>query len=185
MPENIPIECPEPVVLEAPPANRHFTHLPLLKAAAALTEGAILELGSGEGSTRALHEICANTGRKLLTVESDWKWYRKLCELRSDFHRFAFVRDWSEAPLLPPVGGRWGVVLVDLAPAPARRGAVARYQGAADIIIAHDTEPKHERLYGYSADLWDRFAYTLHDDRTDCHATALSDTLDVRQWSLK
>lgn len=185
MPENIPIEPASAVVLDPPPADRHFTHLPMLKAAAGLTEGTILELGSGEGSTRVLHEICANTGRKLLTVESDWGWYRKLSELRCEFHRFAFVRDWLEAPLLPPVGGRWGIVLVDQSPGPVRRAAVARYQGAADIIIAHDTEPEHHKLYGYSDDLWDRFAYVLHDERTECRTTALSDTVDVRQWSFK
>jgi hypothetical protein len=185
MPDSIPQPDAEPVVLDPPPADRHFTHLPLLKAAAACTNGAILELGSGEGSTRTLHEICANTGRWLFTVENDWNWYRKLSELRCDFHRFAFVRDWSEVPLLSTGGGRWGVVLVDLSPGPARRGVVARFQGAADIIIAHDTEPAHERLYSYSDDLWDRFAYVLHDERTECRATALSDTLDVRQWGFK
>jgi hypothetical protein len=185
MTENIPMESATVVTLDAAPAEGRYSHLPLLKAAAACSDGAILELGSGEGSTRVLHEICANTGRKLMTVESDWKWSRKLSELRSDFHRFAFVRDWAEAPLLPPMGTRWGVVLVDLAPAPARRAAVARFQGAADIVIAHDTEPAHERLYGYSADLWERFAYVLHDERTGCRTTALSDTVDVRHWSFK
>jgi hypothetical protein len=173
MTENIPTQPSPPVVLDPPPANRHFTHLPLLKAAAACTGGPVLELGSGDGSTRALHEICASTGRKLLTVENDWGWYKKLSDLRCEFHRFAFVRSWDEAPLLPPVGARWGIVLVDQSPGPARRAAVARY-----------TEPEHERLYDYTPDLWDRFAYVLHDERTKCRSTALSDVVDVSQWSL-
>jgi len=129
-----------------------------------------------------LNEICSSIERPLLTIENAWKWYKKLVELRSDFHRFAFVYNWDEAPLLPTVGERWGVVLVDLSPGPARRAAVGRFQGAADIVIAHDTEPKHNKLYGYSDDLWNRFRFTLHDERTNCRTTALSDRVDMSSW---
>jgi hypothetical protein len=182
--------APSPIVVDPPPEISRESHLPLLKAALQATEGPVLELGSGDGSTPFLHEACAEQDRYLLTVESDWKWYKKWREMVGEMHRLALVSDWSELPLMPPVGKRWAVALVDNAPPKSRRLNVCRLQGFAEIVIVHDTE--HEgptSIYGFTPDIWLRWRHIVHDNRgrkgkVPKRTTALSDRIDITQWAI-
>ena len=176
--------------IEKPPAVSRESHLPLLKAALSVTSGPVLELGSGDGSTPFLHEHCLRHDRYLFTAESHPVWYEKWREMAGDLHRLALVRDWLEVPLLPPVGDRWAVVLVDNHPPETRRANLTRFQGAADIIVAHDTEQEgRNSCYRFTSDLWIRWRYVLHDGRGRKgdklkRTSALSDRIDVSRWTL-
>jgi hypothetical protein len=109
----------------------------------------------------------------------------------SDLHRFALVYGWGEVPIVPPFGDHWSVVFVDNAPPATRRTNVARFQGAADIVVVHDTDQEgRNSMYCFTADLWRRWRYVLHDDRArkgemPKRTTALSDRIDVSRWELE
>lgn len=121
----------------------YFTHYPILAAAVARTQGPILELGCGDGSTPMLHYMAGATGRYLLSADYDPIWLRKYtegygCPRR---HEFSLVTDWMTWPRLTET--RWGVVFVDLAPGEDRHRVISRLKGYTDLIIAHDSERDH------------------------------------------
>lgn len=99
-------------------AYRHYnkenkdygTHLRLTLTAALLTQGDILELGTGHFSTQILHTVLehqetetenstANKShghrRKIVSVESDPKWFAKYAHLANSFHQLVFLPLWS------------------------------------------------------------------------------------------
>lgn len=133
--------------------STYATHLPYLLEAAKRTTGPILELGAGEGSTPALHEICLAERRMLVTVDNSIEWIEKFTHLMADWHRFEHLVDpakteWLDWP-------HWGVVFVDHSPGNSRRYAIERARGCADYVVAHDTE---ELGYGLE-DLLSTFKY--------------------------
>lgn len=127
------------------------THQPYLVEAVKRTTGPVLELGSGEGSTVVLHDLCAAQGRMLVTVESDGEWLSKFSHLEAPLHKMVFLRDPATIPCLdnPRLvddNDRWGVVFVDHAPGVTRKNAIMRARESAILVVVHDTE---EASYGF------------------------------------
>lgn len=114
------------------------THLPYLLKAVELTEGPVLELGAGEGSTPALHEACK--GRRLLvTVENNVEYIEKFAQLASEDHKFEHLVDPATTEWLS-ADKKWGVVFVDHMPGETRGRAIQLAAHSADYICVHDTE---------------------------------------------
>lgn len=118
------------------------THQPVLYEAVLQTEGAILEFGSGEGSTHLLHTLCEQQGRRLFTFDNDWKWLNNYKKYATSWHEIIFVDDWDI--LLRDVGRRsWmycDVAFVDQAPWEARKSAIQLLKETAKFIVLHDCD---------------------------------------------
>lgn len=118
------------------------SHLPVLIRAMELTNGPVLELGSGLYSTPFLHWECLRKGRRLVTLESEEDWFRLVEQYKTEWHDVKFVRDWDKED----VDYKWSVVLVDHVG--ERRGKdMLRIRGA-QIIVVHDAEGKYLKEYG-------------------------------------
>ncbi len=146
-------DCPFPItpkggrlwIKEAWSGGGYGTHQPYLIEAVKRTTGPVLELGSGEGSTTVLHDLCAEQGRMLVTVESDSEWLSKFAHLETPLHKMVFLRDPATIPCLdnPRLvddSDRWGVVFVDHAPGVTRKNAIMRARDATTICVVHDVE---------------------------------------------
>ena len=74
--------------------NPYYTHQPMLRYFAnQITNGKILELGSGEGSTNILHDICFENKNTLYTLDNNTQWLSKFKNLKSDSHKIINVHE--------------------------------------------------------------------------------------------
>jgi len=131
------------------------THLPMLIKTAQMTDGPILEIGSGLYSTPLLHWLCYEKKRRLVTYENDFDYFNFARSFRSKNHDVRFVKDWDEMDI---VNKHWSVVLIDHTPSIRRAADAIRLKNNADYIIIHDTEPEHSDEYDYDR-IWPHFKY--------------------------
>lgn len=153
-------------------------HLPLLLLSLHLTNGDVIELGSGEGSTSLLRKFCSQQSRRFESYESDYEWSLKTGA--------AWVSDWDHPVRFDPVGGIWrkcGLLFVDHAPGEHRKVAVERMADKAEIIVIHDTEEGGAGDYGLDI-AWPHFKYRLNYNRLcgGAGATAVSNTIDLNRF---
>ena len=158
-------------------ASGYGTHRPALCEAIVRTTGPILELGMGDSSTLALHDLAEATGRNVCSYDHDASWVARYTELRSAHHQIEQVGSWDACPI---ESTRWAVVLVDHAPAARRIVDIERLAKHAEVIVVHDTE---DPTYGYDS-VFGAFAYRLdyRDERP--WTTLLSNYVDVSRWSI-
>ena len=118
------------------------THQPVLYEAVLRTEGAILEFGCGDGSTRLLHHLCAEQKRSLFTFDNDWKWLSRYKEYETDWHKLIYVDDWDK--LLVNVGRRsWmycDIAFIDQGPFEARATTLMLVKETARFVVLHDSD---------------------------------------------
>ena len=112
------------------------THLPMLIAAVAQSSGPVLELGCGDTSTPMLHAMLHGTGRLLWSIDNELPWVERFALLRREWH----LIEQSMWPLPVTSDARFGVVLVDHAPAHQRAADMIRLKDRADFLILHDAE---------------------------------------------
>jgi hypothetical protein len=68
------------------------SHITALIAAVVHTDGPVLELGCGTGSTPQLHAICALSQRKLVSTDTSLEWLTKFSRaLTTSWHEFIYV----------------------------------------------------------------------------------------------
>lgn len=150
----------------------YSTHLPYLLEAVRRTVGPVLELGAGNGSTPALHDVCTKAGRLLVTVDSDQLWLNRYADLGSELHKFEFCSDPAETIQFLD---EWGVVFVDHAPGETRGKAVERARDRAEYVVAHDTED-----LGYNLEeLLSTFKYRRDFRRSRPWTTVVSMTKEI------
>lgn len=160
-------------------SRRYGSHLPVLMKAVTETKGAIVELGIGLYSTVYLHWACFPTKRTLVSYDNSQGWIDHFKDYRSDFHTICVVSDWNAVPLEK----EWDVAFVDHAP-DMRRGIDAiRLAKHAKYVIVHDSEAKHEHLYGYQM-VYPHFKYRLDFTWTYPTTTILSNFCDVSHFAL-
>ena len=133
------------------------THIPLLVRVFDISEGDVLEIGTGWFSTLMLHWLSEITKRKVYSYESNGFWYERALRLQSSHHKIIKVGSWDELP----ADKHWGVVFIDHSPEARRHIEVERFANKADYIVMHDTEPEHDKKYQYSK-IWHLFRYR-HD----------------------
>jgi hypothetical protein len=151
------------------------THRRALCEAVLRTRGPIVELGAGDGSTPALHEVAVATGRCIWTFDHDAAWVSRFLPLRCEHHFVARVRCWDDCPLETQF---WSVAFVDHAPAERRVIDIRRLAYRAEVVVVHDTEAAE---YGYDAieGCFDhRWDYREHPQWT----TVFSNYVDVSTW---
>jgi len=162
-------------------SGRMASHLPVLVRAFDLSEGDILEIGTGYFSTNVLHWMCETTGRKMISYEMDPKWYERAKRFQTDFHDIIFVKDWDAIPLDKK---HWGLAFIDHAPHTRRAIEIERLKDLADFIVAHDTEPAHENEYDYPR-IYPLFKYRYDYKKVLPWTSVLSNTNDLKNFYSK
>ena len=128
-------------IMSTPTHPNLGSHLPVLMKLVAMTDGPILELGSGPYSTPYLHWACYPTKRRLFTYETNPEWWEFTKKFRADFHRTYLVSDWSSVKFNRP----WSIAFVDH---DGVRSETVRQVVHAEYVVCHDTENKGERRWG-------------------------------------
>jgi hypothetical protein len=149
--------------------DNNDNHRVLLWKALEATSGTVIELGSGWGSTEHLRNYCKEKGREFLSFDNGEEWAK--------IHGSTFVpdNDWDSIDI------KGSVLLLDHAPGERRGDDLARFKDKFEIIVAHDTEPVGAGNYGYEKH-WKLFKYRA-DVKTDgAWATAVSNTIDLKDW---
>ena len=155
---------------------------PLLYESLQNTDGDVLELGMGDGSTAILHEYCKDTNRNLFSYDSDLNWYRKFEKFRSPTHAVEYAEDWDTVSIRHNKSNI-GVILVDHAAGERRKYDVALFCNIAKVIVCHDTEIQSDHGYRYSM-IWPLFKYVKHYEASGASAAAVSNFIDVTKWTL-
>jgi hypothetical protein len=150
-------------------------HLPLLLLGLTLTDdGAVLELGSGEGSTPLLRIDCEATGRKFHTLDNNREWCDKTGA--------QYIEDWDKL-IEEALTVQHGLIFIDHAPGERRHLDAIRLANAADILVLHDTEEGGAGNYMWDK-AWPHFKYRLNYNKTGggAGATAVSNTIDLNRF---
>ena len=142
------------------------SHLPVLIKVLRLTDGPVLELGTGLFSTPYLHWACYDAKRKLVSYENKKEYfntwnYTDKRESNNDYtyHERYLVEDWDKID----ISEHWGVVFIDHNPGPRRREEMKRVRDNADYVVIHDSDAKNDWYYKYS-EYFPLFKYIWHSD---------------------
>jgi len=137
------------------------SHILPLVASLWITDGPILEMGSGWYSTPVFHRISLLQRRRALTAESNYQWLQHFFFFASDYHHIYYVNVSEDAtPGLSDnintvyswddIGNQiedWDVVFIDQAPALRRKIDMERIRARSKLILVHDTEPRAYGIY--------------------------------------
>lgn len=148
----------------------YYTHQPVLYEIAANTDGPIIEFGSGEGSTRILHEICKKMNRTLITLDDDKGWLRRY---QREFFGDGYELDnsgWHKIYYVPGKGKRgyqdekhwdafikkhpeifeatYSLCFIDQGSWVSRADTAKRFAKKATYVVMHDADyfPEHGLL---------------------------------------
>lgn len=146
-------------------------HRPLLLLGLDLTEGLVVEFGSGEGSTPHLRQYCQDQNRNFESWESNKEWAKKTGS--------NYTSSWE----MPSVYRKCGLFFCDHAPGEHRHVVVERMANKADIIVIHDTEEGGAGDYKFER-IWHLFKYRLNLNKTGggAGATAVSNSIDLNRY---
>lgn len=150
-------------------------HRILLFPALEATQGDVIELGCGFGSTPFLAQYCKDADRNLYSYENNLDWFEKCRHFHDNiFH----VTDWdvvAEKHLTP------SVILLDSAPGERRKIDLVNFALRARVIIVHDTEKAADHGYQMRQH-FSKFKWTLDHETEGAWCSALSNFIDVTQW---
>lgn len=151
--------------------NNFGNHRVLLALALDLTEGDVIEFGSGATSTPYLRNYCINHKRKFYSYDYSKQWAQDYASVH--------IEDWEKADIWKECG----VCLVDHSPGEDRHLAVMRMFDKADIQVLHDSELGGAGDYKFEPVIA-KFKYQLHYNRTrgGAGATMVSNKIDVSQF---
>jgi hypothetical protein len=149
-------------------------HLPLLLLGLSHTDGAVMELGSGDGSTPYLRKYCADYKRTFQSFDNNQEWCAKTSA--------EYVQDWN--PLIAGAAGAYrGLIFIDHAPGERRADDAIKLANAADILVLHDTEEGGAGDYKWDK-AWPHFKYRLNYNKSGggAGATAVSNKIDLNRF---
>ena len=124
--------------------QRFMTHLPALFSALLNSEGPVLEIGAGFGSTPMLKAFCDATDRKFLSFESNPHWALAMKQHGTFFSDDYRALEQISGPLWPA----FGVVFVDHAPEQDRIRTANLFRGKARFVVIHDWSSADTSAHG-------------------------------------
>jgi hypothetical protein len=151
------------------------THIPLLARVFDISEGDVLEVGTGYFSTTLLHWLATMFHRKVYSYESREGWYAKALQFESEYHHIVLCQDWKTADFDQR---RWGMAFIDHSPGWRRPKEVARLANLADYIVIHDTEPDENDRYAFSK-TWGLFKYRYDYTKLRPNTSVVSNFKDL------
>lgn len=151
------------------------SHLPVLIRLVAMTNGPILELGTGQFSTSILDIMCRVKKRRIVSYENDPNYYELSACFISPYHEVHYIEDWDKADI---DNTHWNIALIDHLPRSRRRFDAIRLKNNVDYVILHDSEPSHWKYYKYDR-VYPHFKYRF--DYTECmpNTTVVSNFKDL------
>lgn len=152
--------------------NDWDSHLPLLwMILDKITPSFTVECGCGYGSTILLNKYC----KKFVSYEINKNWFDKLLSDVPD--SLYWIDDWGNMATQ-----ECDLLFVDCAPGEIRKDIISRHPNDAKVIIAHDTEPGAEYVYGMN-EILSTFKYRLdYIPIGKPHTTAVSNFVDVTKF---
>lgn len=147
------------------------SHLPVLIKVLQVSEGPVLEIGSGLFSTPVMHWLCLEAKRQLVTYEDHPTYYRWNKTFRSDLHELVFVEDWDKIPI---ENQHWGLAFIDHNPPQRRKIEAARLANIADYVIVHDSEPHMDIETDYVKSTFPLYKYHYQYKRRLPYTSVLS-----------
>ncbi len=154
------------------------THIPLLVRAFTLSEGDVLEVGTGYFSTAILRWLCEMSGRTLYSYEASPFWYGKLMKTPNFYHKVFKVNNYDEVD----VNHHWGLAFIDHAPEQRRHVEIKRLANLADYIVIHDTNPEFDQSYKYSR-IWPLFKYRYDFTKYHPHTSVVSNFFSLEKFA--
>lgn len=163
-----------------PPNNDH-SYYPLLYLALQTTKtGDVVEMGTGYGSTKLLHDYCKAKERNLYSYDEKEEWGSKFYDLRTERHDVQTITDWDSV-VYSHKDSDVSVVFIDHAPGERRKEDIQNFKDIDGILVCHDTEPAAD--YGYQMrQYFSLFKYVVEVRTDGAWATALSNTHDITKW---
>lgn len=161
------------------------SYLPMLWEALQNTDGDVVELGMGDGSTKKLNDYIYENGktdRMLFSYESDITYYRKFENLRSTLHHIEYVgTNWEvfQERHREPIG----VLFSDEAPGEMRKYNISMYATLAKVIVVHDADESTDHGYRLS---WVKplFKYHALHEFPGASTAVFSNFIDVSTWKV-
>ncbi len=150
------------------------THLPALIRTLSLTNGDVLELGTGVFSTPFLHYWCLLNKRKLVSYDNSAEWNGWVDYYKGPYHEINYVDDWDKADIERP----WDVVLVDHSPDFRRKVDIKRLANYAKYIVIHDTNKTYYHTYSYH-EIYPLFKYRKIWKEDNRRTDVLSNLVDL------
>jgi hypothetical protein len=151
--------------------KRYGSHIPMLVRVWDLSQGEVLELGTGLYSTALLYWLAEMSGRHVTSYETNPTWYERSKRMNTPNHSIQLIQSWEEAELERP----WGVVLVDHAPGERRWREVLRLVDWADYIVLHDS---NDRRIGYEQ-IYPKFRWVYHYKKLTPWTTVVSNKVSL------
>jgi len=161
-------------------ANDWDSHRPMLYLCIKSKGGDVVEMGSGNGSTLLLDKECYDSDRRFLSIEdTPEKGVSPVYGHCISNDGYLGVEErWQDTFDLLDIG----VLFVDCAPGEIRKDLIYNWKDKADVIIAHDTEPGADYVYGMSKIL-STFKYRLdYQPEGKPHTTVVSNFINVEEW---
>jgi hypothetical protein len=117
-----------------------YTHQEFLDFYLKHTEGDILELGVGLGSTSITSKY-ASKNRILISVDNDHTWIEKTKETypESDYHKYVYTENWLDV-IQNFANHKWSVIFVDQKPWSARALSYYILKNSTDYMLIHDVD---------------------------------------------
>jgi hypothetical protein len=153
------------------------SHIPVIIKVMEISDGPVLELGTGLNSTSVLHWLCNAQKRKIDSYESDKMFHRHAWNYKTDWHGIHKVENWDKDL---KIDKHWGVVFIDHAPGQRRNVEMERLANNADYVIVHDTEPKSDWHYKYS-NHFDKYKYRFDYTNAYPHTSVFSNFKDLSE----
>ena len=138
-----------------------------------------MELGTGFNSTPVLHWLCNEKKRKLVSYESNPKYFATAKNYINDFHEVHLIDDWDKLD----VSQHWNIVFIDHAPGPRRVEEMVRLANQADYVIVHDTEGRSDWHYKFSRG-FPSYKYRYDYTKAYPYTSVLSNFHDVTKLDL-
>lgn len=162
------IDCPHDWI----GTDDYSSHLPMLWLALNKTDGhSVVELGSGNGSTKMLVKECKEQRRNFQSYESNVVYAAKFGSIVTKISNYMDLLLWKP-----------NVLFIDSAPGEQRKDLVDKYRDTADVIILHDTEEGAQDIYGIR-EVLNSFKYRLnYYPEGNPGTTALSNKINVIEW---
>jgi len=152
------------------------SHLPVLTKLMEISEGPVLELGTGFYSTPYLHWACFQQNRKLVSYDASLLYFELASGCARDFHEVYFVKDWNKIN----ISQHWGIALVDHEPILQRLVDIQRLANNSDYIVLHDSEESNDYAYKYS-EIYSLFKYRYDYNKRLPHTTVVSNFKDLSE----
>lgn len=160
------IDCPK----EWESTNDYDSHRPLLYLAVTKMKHPIIEFGCGFGSTPLLKKYCEEIDSIFVSLETDKEWAGKF----PGTFIITNYKNWN--------GIKPSLLFIDSKPGEERKELIKQYTSHAWVIVAHDTEPGAEYVYGMS-EVLNSFKHRLdYQPEGKPHTTAVSNFIDITQW---